>query len=294
MRINRLLTLGAMGVFLLSGAAFAQNIQTNTTSTTVGSTTFGFAITAPQLATVMQSEIAPTCGARGADGVMTCTLTNYIKAVGMPGSFTGNPFKIVWTRADFGCGFLCGTEGGPDPQTAPAFAGTTLTGNITSTIDLGLGTTATDPFHSAGHITFSMNPATMNAHIDQQVIQAINNATGLTMSFTETDATPTAGFTASNDPAILAFAGPVNLTAHMLLTQTGEQGAPSATPFTSDVTVAFPYGASWNSFPAAGESPLTGSNFPPQGAFTTPGLRTQVDNPATLTIDEGSLFPVFF
>jgi hypothetical protein len=289
MRIKQLMTLGTLGVFLLAGAAFAQNIQTNTTSTTLGSTQFGFAITPAQLQTVMQSANALTCGARTA-GVMDCTLDNFVKAVGMPGSFTGNPNKVVWTRADFGCGLLCGTEGGPDPQTAPDFAGpNTLSGIINSTIDLGLGTAATDPFHSAGHITFTLNPATMEASIDQQIVQAINNAAGLTMSFTETDVAPT--FTASpvsGSPVDVAttFAGPVNMTAGMTLTQTGDSGFPSATPFTLNVTVPFPYGQAWNVFPATPNDAFIGSNFPPERAFQTPGLNISTTNP-----DE---FPVFF
>ena len=286
MRIKQLMTLGTMGVFLLAGVAFGQNIQTNTTSTTLGSTQFGFAITPAQLQTVMQSANALTCGARTA-GVMDCTLDNYVKAVGMPGSFTGNPNKIVWTRADFGCGLLCGTEGGPDPQTAPVgFDGpNTLSGVITSTIDLGLGTAPTDPFHSAGHITFTLDPATMEASIDQQVVQNINNAAGLTMAFTETDVAPT--FTASVNSEVLAgFGGPVNMTAGMQLTQTGDSGIPSATPFTLNVTVPFPYGQPWNAFPDPGASPFAGSNFPTERAFQTPGLNISTTNP-----DE---FPVFF
>lgn len=288
MRIKQLMTLGTLGVFLLAGVAFGQNIQTNTTSTTLGSTQFGFAITPAQLGTVMQSVTAPTCGARVA-GVMDCTLDNYVKAVGMPGSFTGNPNKIVWADADFGCGLLCGTNGGSDPQTAPDFGGVagevnTLTGNINSTIDLGLGTTATDPFHAAGRIIFTLDPATMTASIDQQVVQNINNAAGLTITFTETDVAPT--FTASADPDQFAFDGPVNMTAGMQLTQTGDSGIPTATPFTLNVTVPFPYAQSWNAFPAPGTSPFTGSNFPTERAFQTPGLNISPTNP-----DE---FPVFF
>ncbi|NKE71610.1 hypothetical protein [Candidatus Manganitrophus noduliformans] len=284
MRIKQLMTLGTLGVFLLAGAAFGQNIQTNTTSTTVGSPTFGFVITPAQLGTVMQSTTAPTC-----DASRVCTLDNYVKAVGMPGSFTGNPNKIVWADADFGCGLLCGTNGGSDPQTAPDFGGAagevnTLTGLINSNIDLGLGTAATDPFHAAGHITFTLNPATMEASIDQQIVQVINDAGGLTVSFTETDTAPT--FTASADPDQFAFDGPVNMTAGMQLTQTGDSGIPTATPFTLNVTVPFPYAQSWNAFPAPGESPFTGSNFPTERAFQTPGLNISPTNP-----DE---FPVFF
>lgn len=285
MRIRQLMTLGTLGVFLLAGAAFGQNIQTNTTSTTLGSTQFGFAITAAQLGTVMQSVTAPTCGARTA-GVMDCTLVNYVKAVGMPGSFTGNPNKVVWARADFGCGTACGTFGGPDPQTSPDFDGpNTLTGLITSTIDLGLGTATGDAFHSAGHITFNLNPATMAASIDQQIVQEINNAAGLSMVFTETDAAPT--FTASPIGGLpfevaATFPGPVNMTAGMTLTQTGDSGIPSATPFELNVTVDFPYGRAWNNQ----ISGFTGSDVPPERAFQTPGLNISPTNP-----DE---FPVFF
>jgi len=282
MRIKQLMTFSALGVFLLAGAAFGQ-ITTNTTSTTVGSTQFGFVITPQQLATVMQSTTAPTCTAD-----RTCRLDNYQKAVGMPGSFTGNPNKVVWTRADFGCGILCGTQGGPDPQTAPeGFTGpNTLTGVITTNIDLGLGTTPTDGFHQAGHITFTLNPTTMAASIDQQIVQNINNAAGLTLTFSETDVTLTP-FTASTNSEVLAgFGGPVNMDTTMVLTQTGDSGIPSTAPFTLKVAVDFPYAQPWNAFPGPGESPFTGSNFPTERAFQTPGLNISPTNP-----DE---FPVFF
>lgn len=287
MRIRQLMTLGTLGVFLLAGAAFGQNIETNTTSTTLGSTQFGFAITPAQLGTVMQSTTAPTC-----DASRVCTLTNYVKAVGMPGSFTGNPNKIVWANADFGCGFLCGTNGGADPQTAPDFAGpNTLTGVITSNIDLGLGTAPTDAFHSAGHIRFTLNPSSTldNASIDQQIVQNITDATGLTMTFVETDLAPSfTSLPSSGNPINVAtsFAGPVNMTASMQLTQTGDSGIPTATPFALDVTVPFPYAQTWNAFPAPGDSPFTGSNFPPPFAFQTPGLNTSAALP--------DAFPSFF
>ncbi|MDC4204629.1 MAG: hypothetical protein MPW14_07795 [Candidatus Manganitrophus sp.] len=291
MRIKQLMTLGTLGVFLLAGVAFGQNIQTNTTSTTLGSTQFGFAITPAQLGTVMQSTTAPTCGARTA-GVMDCTLDNYVKAVGNPGSFTGNPFNVVWATADFGCGAaLCGTQvaGGADPQTAPNFGGlpgeaNTLTGTITSTVDLGLGTATGDAFHSEGHITFTLDPSTNAATIDQRVVQEINNAAGLTMHFSEIDRTaPGATFTASTNPDHLqGFAGPVNLTAAMTLTQTGDSGIPTATPFTLNVTVPFPYAVAWNNI----QFGLTGSAAPPEDAFATPGLNVSPGNP--------DRFPNFF
>lgn len=186
MQIKRLWTLGTLIVLLGTLPAWAQNIQTNTTSTTLGSTQFGFAITPEQLQTVMQSANPLSCGARTA-GVMDCTLDNFAKATGMPGSFTGNPNKIVWSEADFGCGTPCATEGGADPQTAPDFAGpNTLSGTINSNIDLGLGTATGDPFHAAGHITFILNPANQSASIDQLVIQeraAASRGSGINLLF---------------------------------------------------------------------------------------------------------------
>ncbi|MDC4223968.1 MAG: hypothetical protein MPW15_07000 [Candidatus Manganitrophus sp.] len=291
MRIRQLMTLGTLGIFLLAGTAFGQataDITTNTLSTTVGSTQFGFTITPQQLQTVMQSANALTCGPR-TGLVMDCTLDNYVKAVGMPGSFTGNPNKIVWDEADFGCGSVCLTNGGPDPQTAPNFDGpNTLVGNITSNVDLGLGTATGDPFHSAGHIRFTLNPdpTSMVATIDQQIVQEINNANGLTMHFTQTDATGPNGFIASaaSGPPLevaLTFPGPVNLTSSMQLTQTGDSGIPTATPFELNVTVAFPYGRPWNQQ----VSGFTGSDVPPERAFQTPGLNTSATN--------GDQFPVF-
>jgi hypothetical protein len=288
MQIKRLWTLGTLIVLLGTLPAWAQNIQTNTTSTTLGSTQFGFAITPEQLQTVMQSANPLSCGARTA-GVMDCTLDNFAKATGMPGSFTGNPNKIVWSEADFGCGTPCATEGGADPQTAPDFAGpNTLSGTINSNIDLGLGTATGDPFHAAGHITFILNPADQSASIDQLVIQEINTAGGLTVAFTETDLAPS--FTAGMDASVFSFSGPVNMTTGMQLTQTGEQGLSSSTPFTLNVTTPFVYGEPFN----AGVAGFTGSAFPIPEEFSTPGLNTQPDNPATTDIDESSLFPVVF
>lgn len=288
MDIKRLWTVGTLVVLMGALPAWAQNIQTNTTSTTLGSTQLGFAITPGQLQTVMQSTTAPTCGARTA-GVMDCTLDNFAKAVGMPGSFTGNPNKIIWAEADFGCGLTCGTEGGADPQTAPPFPGpNTLTGTINSNIDLGLGTVTGAPFHAAGHISFTLDPTTQTASIDQLVIQEINAAGGLTVTFTETDLAPT--FTAGTDPSVFSFSGPVNMTTTMVLTQTGEQGPSTSTPFALNITLPFPYAEPFN----LGTTGLTGSSFPLPNTFVTPGLNTQPDSPATPNIDESSLFPVLF
>ncbi len=288
MCIKRLWTVGTLVVLLGALPVWAQNIQTNTTSTTLGSTQFGFAITPAQLQTVMQSANALTCGARTA-GVMDCTLDNYVKATGMPGSFTGNPNKIVWSEADFGCGAPCATEGGADPQTAPDFEGpNTLSGIIESTIDLGLGTASGDPFHAAGHITFTLNPANQKASIDQQVLQEINTAGGLIVAFMETDLAPS--FIAGVDSTVFSFAGPVDMTTGMQLTQTGEQGLPSSTPFTLNVTTPFVYGEPFN----AGVAGFKGSAFPIPEEFSTPGLNTQPDNPVTTNLDESSLFPVVF
>ncbi|NKE73738.1 hypothetical protein [Candidatus Manganitrophus noduliformans] len=205
---------------LLTGVAFGQNIQINTASTTVGSRTFGFDISPSQLQTVMQSAGLPDCDAsHGVDGVMTCTLGNYVKAPGMPGSFTGNPFKTVWSEADFGCGIPCSTFGGADPQTAPqGFEGpNTPAGTVTSTVDLGLGFVPGDPFHAAGHVTFAMDPSTMSVLIDQQILQEINTGSGLTIAFTETDSA--LSFTSIADSDVDRFTGPVDMITGMILTK---------------------------------------------------------------------------
>ncbi|MFY9268848.1 MAG: hypothetical protein WAO55_03765 [Candidatus Manganitrophaceae bacterium] len=276
-------------LFLLPTAALAQNIQTNTTSTTVGSRTFGFDITPSQLQTIIQSANPLTCGGRGADGVMNCSLDNFVKAPGMPGSFTGNPFKIVWPEADFGCGAPCATNGGADPQTAPDFAGpNTLNGRIETNIDLGLGTASGDPFHLAGHLRFTLDPSNMNASIDQQILQEINTPGGLSLAFGETDTA--ASFTAGADPSIFSFAGPVGFITRTTLSQTGELGLPSSLPFALDVTLPFNYGGPFN----AGTAGLSGDTFPIPEAFTTPGLQTRPDDPRTPDVDESSLFPVIF
>lgn len=275
----RFLSGGVLIFCLLTKVAFGQNIQTNTASTTVGSRTFGFDITPSQLQTVMQSASLPDCGTgRGADGVMTCTLGNYVKAPGMPGSFTGNPFKRVWSEADFGCGNPCGTFGGADPQTAPeGFEGpNTLSGTITSTVDLGLGSAPGDPFHAAGHVTFVMDPSTMSASIDQQILQEIDTGSGLTIAFTETDSA--LSFTPIADSDVDRFTGPVDMITGMILTQGG--GPASGTPFHLGLTIPFEYGGGENFRSGNG---FTGSDFPPHQAFVTPGLNTGA----------GDLFPDF-
>lgn len=293
-----------IGILLGAHPADAQNIQTDSNSTTVGSPTFGFAITPGQLQTVMQMDTAVStlaCGGR-IGGLMTCNSTGngssggYAKAPGNPGSFTHNPFKQVSTTADVGWFSAF-------PQTAPNFSGpNTLTGTITVNIDLGLGTLSGDPFHSAGRLRFTLNPASMQASIDQLVEQEINAADGLSIRFIENDVTPSL-FTAKQSPLVTTddspfgpvgpgngFPGPapftaVNLTATLQLDQ---NGAPfPASSFHAEETTRFPYNAMWFAPPlgCGGLPPCTGaglnrpSQFPPDEAFFTPGLNTGGSNP---------------
>jgi hypothetical protein len=290
MKPYRSLITGVLGALLCAAPVLAQNIQTSTNSTTVGSQSFGFAITPQQLQTVMQSASPLNCGSgRSASGSMTCTTNNFSKAEGMPGSFTGNPFKIVWDQADFGCGAPCGTNGGADPQTAPAFSGpNTLAGVIRSDVNLGLGTLPTDAFHIEGHLRFTLDPSSKEASIDQAITQRITSPEGFIMDFATKDVA--ASFKAGTDSAIFSFSGPVNMTTGMTLSQKGELGPNAPGAFVLDVTTPFVYGVPFN----ASSAGASGSTFPFPEEFFTPGLNTQPDNPRTTDINESDLFPIIF
>ncbi|MBN4050104.1 hypothetical protein JYT17_00620, partial [Nitrospira defluvii] len=122
MKLHRILLTGFLGVFLMAGSAFAQNINTNTSVTTLGSTQFGFEITGTQLETVMQAAVGSLdCGAGRVAGAMTCngvgdgTSTAFVRVDGMPGSFTDSPIPgEVWAAGEqnFACGRIIGGAGG--------------------------------------------------------------------------------------------------------------------------------------------------------------------------------------
>lgn len=310
-------------LFLLVGVLFglrpasAQNIQTNSSSTTLGSPTFGFEISPGQLQTVMQMDTAPStlaCGAR-TNGLMTCNSTGngsniaYVKAAGNPGSFTHNPFKQVDPSADIGWFTAF-------PQTAPnTLDGSgnplpnTLTGLLISQVDLGISTSTGDPFHSAGHIKFTLNPTSATigafgpgtASIDQLILQEINAPGTLLINFSESDSTATP-FASSPTPNVVntapcvpgtcgnvvgnAFAGLVNLSATLEIDQDGPL-FPTTSGFHVESTVNFPHGVWFSPFPnqgCGGPFPctgqgLTGNRSPAGGEFLTPGLNTGTVNP---------------
>ncbi len=312
-KIYRGLILAMFVGIILGERVDAQNIQTNSTGTTLGSTSFGFVITPTELGRVMQAATEPNCvtvsvnarncTSNGPDG-LSGTQDDYAKRPGNPGSFTHNPFKTVDSDPDVGWFSAF-------PQTAPLGANTlstpsvpnTLTGALVTNINLGTGTKSGDPFHSAGHIRFVLtNPQTgAGATIDQLIQQEINVSGGLIINFTERDITNTP-FTTTPSPLTIAdgpgfggvsfspgsgFSNGVNLTAQLQLQQSGERGLLVENPFTLDYSVLFPYNAIWFAplLGCGGPPPCTGAGldrptqFPPDEAFITPGLNTGGSNP---------------
>lgn len=263
--ISRIFVLAMLGIALAAGTSFAQaNIETITTTTTEASTSFGFDMTIDNLNTFMQNDVSTAltaldCVAGTGPGLGACTGLAYSKASGMPGAFTSNPFKVVYTTADFGCGgdvlFNSCTDLAP-PQTAPT--GTDagnfdLSGTLSITNPLGDGLTADMP---SGSIAFVLTPDGLGgatADITQAITQ---NISGLA-DFTETDAAT--GFTTSNLPA--GFTGAVGLTATMAISQTDQSGL-GTTAMDLGTTVLFTYGDGLGGLSA----------FPEFGSYFTPGL----------------------
>lgn len=296
MRITRIFTLGIVGLGLVASAAFAQNIQTNTTSTTVGSTQFGFVITPGQLATVMQATTAPTCSgpvdnrvctSLGPDGA-SGTSDDFQRINALPGTHTSSPIAgQVSTLSNFACGPAARSNdcninfGGPAgdiPQTAPNFTGRTLVGNLNIDIDLGGAGTAGMP---TGSIKFTLNPSTGAATIDQLIEHTVSLGSN-NMVFTERDRTvgynnpiggPLVPFTALDTQTGLPTAG-TGLVTQLVLNQgnAGNNATGSFGGLNLDVTVNFPATATGSG------GGLDGSRFPPEGTFVTPGLNTGIDS----------------
>jgi hypothetical protein len=118
-----LAVLALVGVMVSSGDALAGTINTNTTS--LGSTSFGFAPTAANLKTFTRQTAAGdtfcvvTAGVCVATaqpvtggglscfgtGSLVCIGGNYVPlANSLPGALTSRPDKVVSTNTDFGCG----------------------------------------------------------------------------------------------------------------------------------------------------------------------------------------------
>lgn len=249
---------------LAAGTAWGQNITTTTNSTTVGSTSFGFVPTVQQINTFMQTT-GVTCD--NASAVKTCGTTNYTKVPGLPGAFTGNPFKNVSANPDFGCGTVVTTSVqcislNTDPQTAPTLLGDgrQLVGSLTITVDLGDGIAGMPD----GNIAFTLDPANGNATIDQAITQTID-LNGAPMVFIQEDRT--VGYNNPIGGALVPFVAsptstglPANgtgLVSHLFLNQGGDGR------LEVNETV---------NFPVTGTNP--GIIFPLPGQFLTPGLNT--------------------
>ncbi|VAX33619.1 hypothetical protein MNBD_NITROSPIRAE01-2036 [hydrothermal vent metagenome] len=290
MKLHRILLTGFLGVFLMAGSAFAQNIDTNTSVTTVGSTQFGFEITAGQLETVMQATAGSLGGTNCSrvGGLLECvgtadgTSTAYVRVDGMPGSFTDSPIPgVVWAPGEqnFACGRVVGgagnTPGGgscrsnfslaatfTNTQTAPEFGNGTdrdLVGIISVAVDMG---SANEPGMPNGFMNFTMDPTNGEATIDQFIDHTVSLGDN-DMVFTQRDTSGT--FTAGTDSGInpVAVNGDLAMVSRMTLAQ-GGAGVGAGNTFgglTLDVTTNFP----------------GNGTDPGQGEFVTPGLNTGQD-----------------
>lgn len=291
MKRHRMFTLGLWAVLFLAAPAFAQNINTNTTSTTIGSTQFGALLSPAELGVVMQSSVAPTCAgpndaricsSLGLDGVAG-TNDDFSRINAMPGAHTSSVLGTVSSNPNFACGpasssnnctnLMQNTSGMGGPQTALDFTGRDLIGQINSDVAVGDGVTAGMP---EGFMRFTLDPATGDATIDQLINHQIDLSGGSIMDFAQRDATIGAGnlipdsigdpltlvpFTA---PAQLAGGlGDVGLVSRLQLSQGGADGFGG---LNLDVSANFPAGAPGK------------LAFPTEGTFLTPGLNTGVDS----------------
>ncbi|MFY9270012.1 MAG: hypothetical protein WAO55_09730 [Candidatus Manganitrophaceae bacterium] len=298
-------TLGILGLSLVASTAFAQNISTNTTSTTVGSTQFGFVINAAGLGAVMQANAAPTC--TGPSNNQVCTLVgadtiagtgdDFVRVNALPGAHTSTPFNQISTLPNFACGptatsnncilNMNNTDGTGGPQTAPNFTGRTLVGTISTNANLGGDTT---PGMPTGFMKFTLNVpgggGAATATIDQliqhtvELTGAVTPSTG-SMTFAQRDATiglnnpigtPGDATTIDDVLTLVPFTpsdtqtGLPSATTGMVSRLALDQGnADGFGALGLDMTV---------NFPLVG---ATGTGFPSVGQFVTPGLNTGID-----------------
>jgi len=208
-KISLIFALGILGCFFAGGAVFAQNINTNTSSTSLGSTQFGVVLDPTQMQTVMQSSVPLTC--IGSVDARSCgptvgqgTNSAFIRADQLPGSFTDSPIAgEVSATPNFACGSsalnsndcqlpmfsLLGAIG-ETQQTAPdvgnALLPRDLVGSITSRVTLGDdGITTNMP---DGFISFTLESATGATTIDQFMSHTIDLG-GSPMVFNQRDVT---------------------------------------------------------------------------------------------------------
>jgi len=298
-KLHQLLTITILGSFLIPQIIFAQNINTDTTSTTVGSTQFGTVLNPVDLQTVMQSTIALTCA--GPVDARVCTpsaaqgtSTAFVRVDQQPGSFTDSPTGTVSAVPNFACtpvveatfctGNMTTIAGaiGRREQTAPDFTGRQLVGTINSNIVVGDGgATAGMP---DGFMAFTLDPSTGDATIDQFITHTINLGGGSLMVFNQREATiglgntipdPIGGpltlvpFTALDRLADLCCGGgtqvvPLIPAVGMVSRMTLDQGAADGFgALQRDVTTNF-----------VGTIGLPGAEAPFVRSFVTPGLNT--------------------
>ncbi len=299
MKIHQLLTAGFLSVFLLAGTAFAQNIQTDTTSTTVGSTQFGILMTPSDLGTVMQSAVDPSCSgptdarvctSLGADGTAG-TFDDFVRIDALPGAHTSSPIAgEVSSQANFACGptassnncvgLLNNTDGTGGPQTAPNFSGRQLVGLID--VDISVGDGGATPGMPDGFMRFTLDPASGNATIDQFIDHTVSLGSE-NMLFQNRTATVGLGNPIPDpigDPLTLvtfvAAADNAGVPANVdMVSRTNiQQGnADGFGGMTLDMTVNFPVGSS------------AATEFPAVGQFLTPGLNTGIDFTGNSVVD---------
>ncbi len=300
MKIHRIMSTGVLGLALMGGTAFAQNIQTDTTSTTVGSTQFGFIVNSTNLETMMQVAAGTmTCDGGSPSNVCTPVVGNgfnnsFVRLDQMPGSFTDSAFGDVSSEPNFACGATglggndCGTlyvtsigTGTGGPQTAPDFSlGNQLTGAISMNVDLGGAGTAGMP---EGFMRFTMDPASNDTTIDQLIDHTVSLGGGSDMVFRQRDATIGYNNLFTDDQMVLATAIlPANdvtlvpftsiedattsptetfMVSRLLLSQGNADGFGA---LDLDVTVNFPAGT------------LAAAEWPVPGQYSTPGLNTGI------------------
>ncbi len=291
MKLYLMLTLGFCCILFFADPVLAQNINTNTTSTTVGSTQFGTLLSPADLGVIMQSTVAPTCtgpndardcGLFGLDGIAG-TNDDFFRKDAMPGAYTSSALGIVSVNPNFACGptvsstscvnLMQNTSGMGGPQTGVNFTGRDLVGQINTDIRLGDGTTAGMP---DGFLRFTLDPATGDASIDQLIDHQIDLGGGNVMDFVQRDATIGVG-NLIPDPirgplTLLPFTAPAQLSGGL-----GDVGLVSRLQLKQGAADGFGglnLDVSAN-FPAGAPGKLA---FPSEGMFVTPGLNTGIDS----------------
>ncbi|MBN4050103.1 hypothetical protein JYT17_00615 [Nitrospira defluvii] len=298
MRIHKLVLPVLLGSVFLSATAYSQQIQTNTSATTQGSTQFGYLPDGADLGVFMQTTVAPTCTTVSTN-VQTCTSDggtavgdndNFVRVDQMPGSFTDSPIPgEVSVRPNFACGSEATTasscisllnsifSGSPNvggSQTAPpvfggvpgtSLAGRDFLGNVGSNIVIGDGGATAgmpDGFINTNIIRGGFGGLIFSAN--QSIDHTIDLGGGNLMTVSTTANGSINSFTAQRDtvPNNFAVAPP------LLTTLTIDQGNAGVDGFGA---------LTMNSSALFLGQPVNGNpQNPGFGGFVTPGLNTGV------------------